>query len=457
MRFSMLRLLGALCLCGLSGVSATAQNFSEITPSPQQTAWQDLEFGVIIHFSTNTFLDQEWGDGTADPKVFNPTEFNPDQWMEAIRESGAKYVVLVAKHHDGFCLWPTAQTDYSIKQSPWQGGKGDIVGEVARSAHKYGLKFGVYLSPWDRHEPRYSDPVAYDKYYLSELEELVQNYGDLTEFWLDGAGSAGHVYNFPKIIETLRTYQPNTIVFADTGLFEYGDARWVGTESGRVGYENWNVIDRHGYLRWRPVEADTPLRDQHWFWHPKDVGSLKTLDELVTTYEETVGRGAQLMLGLAPDRRGLLPDSDVARLKELGAALHKRFSTNLALNHKPVSAEEEAAVDGDPNTFWSAATGSHQGSIELTFAAPIVFDHALTMEWLNDGQKVQKYAVEIWVNGRWMQVAEGQAIGHQKIDKFEKVQTNRVRLHVISSTSEAHIREFQLYLTGDGSATSRAK
>ncbi len=294
------------------------KTFTEVKPSPQQVAWQDLEFGVIVHFSTNTFLDREWGDGTASPAVFNPTNFDPDQWMKAIKASGAKYVVLVAKHHDGFCLWPTEQTDYSVKASPWRDGKGDVVGDVARSARKFGLKFGVYLSPWDRHDPRYANPEAYDKYYLSELEELAQRYGDLVEFWLDGAGSAGHVYNFPKIIETLRTYQPNTIVFADTGLFEYGDARWVGTESGRVDYENWNVIDRHGYLRWRPIEADTPLRKLHWFWHPHDEASLKSLGDLTTIYEETVGRGAQLMLGLAPDTQGLLPDSDVAPPQRIG-------------------------------------------------------------------------------------------------------------------------------------------
>jgi alpha-L-fucosidase len=207
---------------------ASAQNFPDIKPSPQQTEWQDLEFGVIIHFSTNTFLDREWGDGAADPVVFNPTQFDPGQWMKAIRDSGARYVVLVAKHHDGFCLWPTGQTDYSVKSSPWKSGKGDVVGDVARAARQYGLKFGIYLSPWDRHEPRYNDPAAYDAYYQAELSELASNYGDLVEFWLDGAGSAGHVYNFEKIVETLRTYQPNTIVFADTGLFEYGDARWVG-------------------------------------------------------------------------------------------------------------------------------------------------------------------------------------------------------------------------------------
>jgi len=449
---SPIRTLSSLfCLTLLSfalASSASAQNFADVKPSPQQTAWQDLEFGVIIHFSTNTFMDREWGDGQADPKVFNPSSFNPDQWMQAIRDSGAKYVVLVAKHHDGFCLWPTAQTDYSIKQSPWKDGKGDIVGEVAKSARKFGLKFGVYLSPWDRHDPRYADSAAYDKYYLSELDELATSYGDLVEFWLDGAGSAGHVYNFPKIMEDLRTYQPNTIVFADTGLFEYGDARWVGTESGRVTYENWNVIDRHGYLRWRPAEADTPLRDLHWFWHPNDEKSLKSLSELMTMYELTIGRGAQLMLGLAPDNRGLLPDSDAARLKEFGEAIHNRYANNLALNHTPASAEESAALDNDPDTFWSAPTGSHHATLEISFAKPVTFDRAITMEWLNNGQNVQQYAIEAWIDGKWQRVIGGHAIGHKKIDGFAPVTATRVRLNILSSAEEARIREFQIYSTG---------
>jgi alpha-L-fucosidase len=435
----------ALAAGALSCAMLAGQNFTEVKPSPQQVAWQDLEFGVIIHFSTNTFLDREWGDGTASPAVFNPAQFDPDQWMQAIQASGAKYVVLVAKHHDGFCLWPTEQTDYSVKASPWKNGKGDLVGDVARSAHKYGLKFGVYLSPWDRHDPRYNNPEAYDKYYLSELEELAQNYGNLVEFWLDGAGSAGHVYNFSKIIETLRTYQPNAIVFADTGLFEYGDARWAGTESGRVDYENWNVIDRHGYLRWRPVEADTPLRALHWFWHPHDEASLKSLAELTTTYEQSVGRGAQLMLGLAPDRRGLLPDSDVARLKEFGAAIHRLQTGNLALQHLPTTPEASAALDGNPDTFWSAPTGSHHAVLEVDFAKPVSMDRVTSMEWLNDGQHVEKYAVEIWKDNGWKTVASGQAIGHEKIDPFAPVMASRIRLNILSSSQEAHIREFQVY------------
>lgn len=426
-------------------VFLSAQSAVDLKPAPAQLAWQDLEFGVILHFSTNTFLDREWGDGTASPATFNPTQFDPDQWMKAIRDSGAKYIVLVAKHHDGFCLWPTAQTEYSIKASPWKGGKGDVVGEVARAARKYGLKFGVYLSPWDRHEPKYKDSAAYDNYYQAELSELASNYGDLVEFWLDGAGSEGHVYDFKKIIETLRTYQPNSVVFADTGLFEYGDARWVGTESGRIPYENWNVIDRHGYLRWRPVEADTPLRNLHWFWHPNDEASLKSLDELLTTWDETVGHGGQLMLGLAPDNRGLMPDSDVARLREFGAALRERTKQNLALTHASADAEMDAALDGNPDTFWTAPPGSHHATLELRFAKPVRFNRALTMEWLNNGQHIEKYSIDVWTGTEWKSVAAAEAIGHEKVDLFAPVTASRVRLNILSSTEAASIREFQLY------------
>lgn len=433
-----------LLACGAI-LGQAQQNFVDVKPSPQQVAWQDLEFGVIIHFSTNTFLDREWGDGTASPAVFNPTAFNPDQWMQAIRAAGAKYVVLVAKHHDGFCLWPTAQTDYSVKASPWEDGHGDVVGDVAKAARKYGLKFGIYLSPWDRHDPRYKDAAAYDRYYEAEMSELASNYGDLVEWWLDGAGSAGHVYDFRKYMETLRTYQPNTVVFADTGLFEYGDARWVGNEDGFVPYEDWDAIDRHGFVRWRPVEADTPLHKRHWFWHPNDEATLKTVPELLTTWDETVGRGAQLMLGLAPDRRGLLPDADVARLEAFGKGLRARYDHNLSLAHQPISPEEETAVDGNPDTFWSAPAGSHHAVLELRFPKPITFDRALTMEWLNDGQRVEKYSIDVWTGSAWKSVAAAQAIGHEKIDIFPEVTASRVRLHILSSTDAALIREFQLY------------
>ncbi len=419
------------------------QNFTDLKPSPQQLQWQDLEMGAIIHFGPNTFLDQEWGDGSADAKIFNPTQFNPEQWMAALKSAGVTYVIFVAKHHDGFCLWPTSETNYSVKSSPWENGKGDAISAVERAARKHGLKFGIYLSPWDRHEPRYKDNAEYDKYYSAELDELAQHYGQLEEFWLDGAGSAGHVYNFPHILEELRTYQPNTLVFADVGLFEYGDIRWVGNEDGVIPYENWNVVDRHGYLRWRPVEADTPLRKYHWFWHPNDESSLKTVPELLSLYEQSVGHGGQLVLGIAPDRRGLLPDSDVKRLNEFGTALRGRYGNNLALKH--VSTDFAAALDGNPDTFWSAAADARQATIEITFQQAITFDTAVTMEWLNDGQHIEHYSIQAWTGSKWLTLAEAQAIGHKKIDRFPITTASRVRLNILGASGQIRIREFQLY------------
>jgi alpha-L-fucosidase len=436
-------------VCSVLVLGATfsfAQNFTDVKPSPQQVAWQDLEIGAIIHFGPNTFMNQEWGDGTADPSVFNPPHVDPEQWMRAAKSAGISYIVFVAKHHDGFCLWPTANSNYSVKSSPWKQGHGDLVREVAAAARKYGLKFGVYLSPWDRHEPLYKDSAAYDGYYLALLNELATGYGELVEFWLDGAGSAGHVYDFGHYVDALRVYQPNALIFADAALLKYGDIRWVGNEDGAASQDNWNVLDLRGYLRYRPAEADTPLRKDHWFWHPNDETSLKSAGELLDAYHKTVGRGAQLMIGLAPDTRGLLPDTDVNRLKEFGEALHSIYAPekNLAARATNASAYR-AALDSDPDTVWSALDGSRAAMIELAFPYPIRFDRALTMEWLVDGQKVQKYAIQVMDGAKWRTVYSGTTIGHKKIDIFPGISAQHVRLNILSASGTPRIREFQLF------------
>ena len=422
------------------------QSFTDVKPSPQQMAWQDLEIGVLIHFGPNTFMNREWGDGTAEPTVFDPTQFDPEQWMRAAKSAGANYIVMVAKHHDGFCLWPSSQTDYGVKSSPWRGGRGDVVRDVTNAARRNGLKVGVYLSPWDRHEPFYKDTKKYDDFYAAQLIELATHYGDITEFWLDGAGSEGHVYDFDRYVSQLRVYQPNALVFADAALLKYGDIRWVGNESGYANEENWNVLDLHGYLHYRPAEADTPLRKDHWFWHPNDEKSLKSVAEMLDTYEKTVGRGAQLMLGVAPNDRGLVPDSDVHRLAEFGAAVRAVYGAdkNLARRAK-VAPSFAAAVDGDADTFWSAPADSRSASIELSFDVPIAFDRALTMEWLGDGQQIEKYAIQAFSGGKWMTLCAGSSLGHKKIDKFARTTSSRVRLMIISSAGPARIREFQLF------------
>jgi alpha-L-fucosidase len=443
--------LAVTLICTAPPPSASAQNFVDIKPSPAQVQWQDLEIGVILHFGTNTFLNREWGDGTASPSVFRPTHVDTDQWMEAAKSAGARYAVLVAKHHDGFALWPTGQTDYSVKNSPWLDGKGDLVRMASDSARKAGLGFGVYLSPWDRHDKRYPDPTAYDKYYLAQLDELAQHYGPLTEFWIDGAGSAGRTYDFDTIITELRTYQPNTMVFADVALYKNADLRWGGNEGGEVPFENWNVIDRAGYLRWRPVEADTPLHRGHWFWHPNDESTLRSVDELLDIYTKTVGRGAQLMLGLAPDDTGQLPAADVERLREFGAAIHRIYGYDLAAERGvPVGdAAARAAIDDNPETFW-VAPPSH-GTLEVRFEKPVTFDRTVTMERLNDGQHVEEYSIEAWNNGAWRTLVHAHAIGHKKIDIFPACTAQRVRLNLISTTGAAAIREFQLFNGGSPS------
>lgn len=415
-----------ISLAGLAlALLLAAQNFVDMRPTPQQAAWQDLEIGVLIHFGPNSFMDREWGDGAADPQVFNPPQLDASQWVAAAKAAGARYLVLVAKHHDGFCLWPTAQTAYSVKASPWRNGHGDLVREVADAARRQGLRFGVYLSPWDRHEPRYASNAQYDDYYRKELTELVTRYGEIAEFWLDGAGSEGHVYDFDSYVKTLRTYQPNALIFADVGFLQYGDIRWVGNESGFAPEENWNVVDRLGYLRWRPAEADTPLRTDHWFWHPNDEKSLKSLAELVETYHKTVGRGAQLMLGLAPDKRGLLPESDVARLKEFGAEIRRIYG--------------EPDADG-PEESWSSAA-----PLEIAAKEPMTFDCAMVMERLSGGQRVERYAIEAWDGERWRPLATGATIGHKKIDMFPRTTARRVRLRIIDASAPPLIRRFRVY------------
>lgn len=447
----LMRKLPALCmaLAALQLTAASAsESFTDTTPSPQQLAWQDRGFGVLVHFGTNTFLDREWGDGQAAPAVFNPDRVDPGQWARAAKSAGANYLVLVAKHHDGFALWPTHESDYSVKSSPWLNGQGDLVRMTAEAVKKEGMGMGVYLSPWDRHEPRYADAKAYDKFYAGQLTELASGYGPLVEWWLDGAGSGGHVYDFERYVATLRTYQPNAMVFADTALFEYGDIRWVGNEVGVIEGENWNVIDRHGKLRWRPVEVDTPLHKDFWFWNsrPEFAASLKTVDELLQNYEDSVGRGGQLVLGLAPDRRGLLPDADVKRLAEFGQALQARYgdAANVAARHGKTDARSQAALDNDPDTFWTA-TDVNQGVLEVDFGKAVTIDRALTMERLEDGQHVRGYVIQAWDGHRWTTLAKAQAVGHMKIDRFAPVSTRRVRLRIVNSAGTASIREFKLF------------
>ena len=414
-----------------------AQQFADVRPSPQQLNWQDLEIGVLVHFGPNTWMDREWGDGTADPAVFNPKQFDPDQWVRAAKAAGANYMVMVSKHHDGFCLFPSSETKYGVASSPWRGGKGDAVKEVEQACRKNGLRFGVYLSPWDRHEPKYKDTPAYDTHYAHQVQELASRYGELTEFWLDGAGSEGHVYDFMRYIRTLRTYQPNTSIFADVGLLPYAEIRWVGNESGVANEENWNVVDAYQVLRWRPAEADTPLRDEHWFWHPNAETRLKSVEKLMEIYHQTVGRGAQLVLGIAPDNRGLLPDVDVKRLEEFGAEIKRIYGKGLLCS----VVGNYACADGQ----LSSPTPDPALYLELLLSAPVTFDRAVTKEDLSNGQFARKYEIQAQVDGQWKTLVAGTTIGHKKIDIFPAVTTSRLRFVVKASLGPVQIRNFDVF------------
>lgn len=303
--------------------------------------------------------------------------------------------------------------------------------EVSDACNKYGLKFGVYLSPWDRHEPSYKDNKAYDDFYTRQITELASRYGPITEFWLDGAGSEGHVYDFRRYIRQLRTYQPNALIFAALDLLPYADIRWVGNEEGHAPEENWNVIDGYEVLRWRPAEADTPLRKGHWFWHPGGESRLKSLDELIDTYHKTVGRGAQLVLGLAPDNRGLLPEVDLKRLEEFGAWLRRTYG-------KPVNQRFGVVADGDPESWGDAATFNLPPGSRI--------DRAVTQEYLAAGQRVRRYRIDIRQGAEWKTVARGTTIGHKKIDLFDPVEAEAARLVVEAELAPARISEFNVYL-----------
>jgi alpha-L-fucosidase len=426
----------------LAAVVGSAQNFADVRPSPQQLAWQDLEIGVLIHFGPNTFMDREWGDGTADPAVFNPPQLDAEQWVKAAKAGGAKYLVMVAKHHDGFCLWPSRWTKYSVASSPWRGGKGDLIREVEQACRKHGLRFGVYLSPWDRHEPAYKDNAKYDEYYARQLMELASHYGPLAEFWLDGAGSEGHVYDFLRYIRTLRVYQPNAMIFASVDFLPHADIRWVGNEDGSAPEENWNVIDAYQVVRWRPAEADTPLRHGHWFWHPNAETKLKSLDELKHTYHVTVGRGAQLVLGLAPDSRGLLPEVDVKRLQEFGAWIRATNGRNLALER----CGELRACDGDPATFLPGREDGNVTSLEVKFGKPQTVDRVLLMEHLAAGQRIREWMLQAETASGMRTIAEGTTVGHKRIDQFPPVTASRFLFVVLNSLDAPRVAELQLYL-----------
>lgn len=400
-------------------------------PTKQQLQWQDMELGMFCHFGMNTFCDQEWGEGNDSPELFNPTQLDARQWVRTAKQAGFAYFILTAKHHDGFCLWPTKTTDYSVKSSPWKNGQGDVVREVADACKEEGIRFGLYLSPWDRHEPCYSDKEAYDDFYAAQITELLTQYGPLVELWFDGAGSHGREYDWRRIIGLVNQYQPDAMIF-NMGI---PTIRWVGNEDGVASYPCWNTNesaklsmytdDMAAWLpetpSWVPAECDVPIRKDRWFWHPNDEHTLRSLDNLLDIYYRSVGHGATLLLNLAPDSRGLLPEADVNRLFELTSEIKRRFSSPIA----------QTVGEGD--------------SILLAFESATEVNHVILMEDIVHGERIRSYVLEAEQQGQWVELVKGSAIGHKKIDRFDAVHTKQLRLRVTSSVEKALIRSFAAY------------
>lgn len=445
---------------------AKLREAAHVVPTPQQTAWQELEFTCFAHFGINTFTDREWGEGTEDPRQFNPSDFDARQWVAACQAAGMKLLIITAKHHDGFCLWPSRFTEHSVRQSPWRGGHGDVVREVAEACREAGLKFGFYLSPWDRHEASYGTDT-YNDYFVNQLRELLANYGPVTEVWFDGAcgeGSNGkrQVYDFPRYYQLVRELQPNALI-AIMGP----DVRWVGNEDGLARQSEWSVIPQGADLNapdlgnqkylvaasgftWYPAECDVSLRPG-WFYHATEDEQVKPLAKLLDIYYRSVGQNAVLLLNVPPDRRGHFHENDVARLRELRETLDETFRTNL-LTGSPVTADTAAeghpaaaTIDGNPDTYWTTPDGTTTGTLEFRLAAPITFDRAMLQEEIRQGQRVEQFRLEALQDGSWKPIAQATTIGQKRLLRFPPVTTDHVRLVIDVSRDCPTLREVGLY------------
>ncbi|HEY6808368.1 MAG TPA: alpha-L-fucosidase [Gemmatimonadales bacterium] len=417
--------------------------FGLATPSPAQLAWQQVELGLFVHFTVNTFTDREWGDGTESPSMFNPTALDARQWARAAKAGGFRRMTLTAKHHDGFCLWPSALTDHSVKSSPWRGGQGDVVREFVDACRAEQLGVGLYLSPWDRHEPRYGDSPRYNDYYCGQLTELLRNYGPIVEVWFDGANGEGpngrtQVYDWDRYHRIIRRLQPGALIFSDAGP----DIRWIGNENGVAGDPNWCAVDpavvpypgasgdavtaelQHGDPRgtvWRPGESDVSIRPG-WFWHAHEDAQVRSAENLLELYFSSVGRNTALLLNVPPTREGLFHPTDVQRLATFGARRTALFADDLA------------------------RSATRKGN-ELWFSAPVTFDVAALAEDVSRGQLVERYLLETWNGSRWETTASGTTIGVRKLDRFAPVTTDRVRVSAFSSLGTPRLSAPALYQT----------
>ncbi len=472
----------ALLLLGPAGVSGQPAHPAPgpVVPSQEQTAYEDLELTGFIHFTMNTFTDKEWGYGDEAPALFNPTAMDAEQWARVARDAGMKQLILTAKHHDGFCLWPSRYTDHSIRNSPYKNGQGDIVREFTGACRKYGLKAGLYLSPWDRNHKDYGKP-EYITYYRDQLRELLTGYGEISEIWFDGAnGGSGYYgganeerridketyYDWDSTIRLVKELQPGVLIFSDAGP----DIRWVGNERGFAGETFWSAIDRDrlgiGYsdpeylntgdpagTHWISGECDVSIRPG-WFYHPSEDSLVKPPHELVDIYYKSVGRNAVLLLNLPPDRRGLIHENDIIALSSFRKTLNATFRTNLALNAACIADQQwsehkdHAAgniTDGDPETIWAGKEGMNTAEILIELGQEEVFDRIMIREPIRLGQRISRFEVSAWIDGAWFTVAEGTTIGRKRLLRIEPVTSSRLRLRILDALDTPLISEFGLF------------
>ena len=451
-------------------------------PTPRQLAWQRLEYYGFIHFTTTTFTGSEWGFGDENPAIFNPAASDPRQWARVAHAGGMKGLILTCKHHDGFCLWPSRHTDHSVTASPWKNGRGDLVGELAAACAAEGLKFGVYLSPWDRHHPLYASH-EYITYYRNQLRELLTQYGPVFEVWFDGAnggdgwyGGANEkrridnstYYDWPTTIALVRELQPDAVIFSDAGP----DVRWVGNEHGEAAATTWytfNPAGRYpGYPKcddlgcghedgtaWLPPEADVSIRPG-WFWHAQENGRVRSPANLLKLWLQSVGRGANLLLNLPPDRRGVIHETDVANLLAFKKIRDLTFGKNLVadavLEADNIRGGDAGAygparlLDGDPETYWAMDDGVCQAELRVVFSAPRTANYLVFGEAIQLGQRVRGWALETaTAAGGWQAVATGTTAGYKRIGRFKTVTAARWRLRVTDAKACPCLREFGLF------------
>lgn len=450
-------------------------------PTPTQMEWHEMELNAFIHFTTNTFTDKEWGYGDESESVFNPTQLDANQWAGILKDAGFKTMILTCKHHDGFCLWPSKYTDHSVEKSPYKNGKGDVVKEASDAAKKYGLKFGVYLSPWDRNRADYGTP-SYITYYRNQLEELFTQYGPVFEMWFDGAnGGDGYYggaretrkingatyYDWPTTLDMVRKIQPNVLFFSDAGP----GVRWVGNERGVAGETNWNTISidtlyagKPGIEKllntgspdgksWVPAEVDVSIRPG-WFYHEKEDTLVKSPEKLFDIYLTSVGRGSTLLLNVPPDRRGLFHENDVRSLQGFTALLKKEFATNHAAKAKVTAGSTRGRAktfsaanitDGNKETYWATNDDVNAASFEIDLGKNALVKYILIQEYIKLGQRVESFSVEIWKNNKWEEVAKGTTIGYKRILKIDPVETSKLRISITGSKACPVISNAEVY------------